>query len=53
MKGDSHLGEKTQQEWLCKNHADEPNLRQVYLIQSELFEEADFYGDDGERIQPG
>lgn len=36
-----------------KDHASESNLRQVHLIQSELFDEPDFCGEDGVRIQPG
>ena len=29
------------------------NLRQAHLIQSELFDEPDFHGEDSVRIQPG
>lgn len=29
------------------------NLRQLHLIQSELFDELDFHGEDSVRIQPG
>lgn len=53
VKGDCHLGKTTQHLWRLKAHASEPNLRQVHLIQSELFEEPDFHGEDGVRIQPG
>lgn len=53
VKGDCHLGKTTQHLWRLKSHASEPNLRQVHLIQSELFEEPDFHGEDGVRIQPG
>lgn len=53
VEGDCHLGKTTQHLWRLKDHASEPNLRQVHLIQSELFEEPDFRGEDGVRIQPG
>lgn len=53
VEGDCHLGETTQHLWRLKNHASEPNLRQVHLIQSELLDEPDFHGDDGVRILPG
>ncbi len=53
VEGDCHLGKTTQHLWRLKDHASEPNLRQVHLIQSELFDEPDFVGDDGVRIQPG
>ncbi|CAD6582490.1 MAG: hypothetical protein ASARMPRED_000983 [Alectoria sarmentosa] len=53
VEGDCHLGKTTQHLWRLKDHASEPNLRQVHLIQSELFDEPDFHGGDGVRIQAG
>ena len=53
VEGDCHLGQTTQHLWRMAKHASEPNLRQVHLIQSELFDEPDFHGEDGVRIQPG
>lgn len=53
VEGDCHLGKTTQHLWRLKDHASEPNLRQVHLIQSELFNEPDFHGEDSVRIQPG
>ena len=51
VEGDCHLGKTTQHLWRLKDHASEPNLRQVHLIQSELFDEPNFVGEDGVRIQ--
>ena len=53
VEGDCHLGKTTQHLWRLKSHASEPNLRQVHLIQYELFDEPDFHGNDGVRIEPG
>ena len=53
VEGDCHIGRTTQHLWRMKNYASEPNLRQVHLIHSELFDEPDFHGDNGVRIQPG
>ena len=53
VEGDCHLGKTTQHLWRLRDHASEPNLRQVHLIQSELFDEPTFCGEDGLRIKPG
>ena len=57
IKGDVHAGKKTQHEYYIKVDTRKgtlrDNIRQVHLIQSELFDEEGFYGKDGERLRPG
>lgn len=57
VKGDAHAGKKTQHEYYIKvdrrKGALRDNIRQVHLIQSELFDEEGFCGEDGQRLYPG
>lgn len=39
VKGDAHMGEKVKHRSRVSKNPDQPNLRQVHLIHSELFEE--------------
>lgn len=50
VRGDAHAGEKVQHLSRVRADPDQPNLRQVHLIQSELFEELAKAGFD---IAPG
>ena len=59
VKGDAHAGKKTQHLYFVQKDTKTPggrlrnNDRQVHLIQSELFEEEEFWGKDGQRLRPG
>ena len=59
VSGDIHAGKKCQHRYLVdfdlkfKGGKVRDNLRQVHLIQSELFHEEDFHGLDGRRVEPG
>ena len=44
VQGDAHLGETVQHLSRQRHHAHEPNLRQVHLIQAELFDEVHEHG---------
>ncbi|MEL6877681.1 MAG: MOSC domain-containing protein [Pseudomonadota bacterium] len=50
VKGDAHAGEKVQHLSRVRANPDQPNLRQVHLIHSELFEEL---GAKGYAIKAG
>lgn len=50
VEGDAHNGVTVQHLYLKKKDASAPNLRQVHLIQSELF---DFLSDKGFDVGPG
>jgi MOSC domain-containing protein YiiM len=50
VQGDAHLGETVQHLSRLRHHPHEPNLRQVHLIQAELFEEVH---EHGFRVLPG
>ena len=50
VRGDAHAGEKVQHLSRVKANPDQPNLRQVHLIHSELFVELANYGF---KITPG
>jgi MOSC domain-containing protein YiiM len=50
VEGDAHNGVTVQHLFLKKKDASAPNLRQVHLIQSELF---DYLGGSGFNIGPG
>ncbi|MCU1425716.1 MAG: molybdenum cofactor biosysynthesis protein [Microbacteriaceae bacterium] len=50
VEGDAHAGATVQHLHRLKNHADEPNLRQVHLIHSELFTELE---GEGHGVEPG
>lgn len=39
VQGDAHAGDKVKHRYLAKKDPTKPNLRQVHLIQSELFDE--------------
>lgn len=58
VKGDRHVGKTAQQIYnmkvdKMKGISPNPNLHQVYLFQSELFNEEQYCGSDGERLRPG
>ncbi|PLR95154.1 MOSC domain-containing protein [Bacillus sp. T33-2] len=46
VEGDAHLGEKVKHRYRVARNPDEPNLRQVHLIHSELFDELKVQGFD-------
>jgi len=50
VEGDSHAGEKVQQQDLNRKNPSSPNLRQVHLIGYELFNEL---APQGYSVQPG
>lgn len=50
VEGDAHLGEKVQHLYLQRKNADAPNLRQVHLMHTELFDEVRTKGFD---VKPG
>ncbi len=50
VKGDAHMGEKVKHRSRVRQNPNQPNLRQVHLIHSELFEELEIAGFD---INPG
>lgn len=50
VDGDSHAGTTVQHVFRKKSHPAEPNLRQVHLIQAELFDELE---QDGFHVRPG
>ena len=50
IDGDAHKGEKTQHLYQVRNKPDQPNLRQVHLIHSELHAELE---KEGFKILPG
>ena len=50
VEGDAHSGEKVQHLSRIKQNPDQPNLRQVHLVESELFKELK---DAGYEISPG
>ena len=49
VDGDAHLGERVKHRSRVKVDPTQPNLRQVHLIHSELFDEV---GEKGFRVQP-
>lgn len=51
VEGDAHMGAKVKHRYLVKKDPDQPNLRQVHLIHSELFTALATKGFEG--IQPG
>lgn len=58
VEGDIHSGKEDQHEYHrridTRNRGQiRDNLRQVHLIQSELYDGEDFHGLDGERVRPG
>ncbi|KAF6227676.1 hypothetical protein HO173_012006 [Letharia columbiana] len=53
VEGGFHVGKLIQHLWRLKYHASRSNLHQVFLIQSELFDDPDFCSKDGIRTQPG
>ncbi len=58
VEGDIHSGKEDQHEYHRKVDARagkkvRNNLRQVHLIQSELYDGEDFHGLNGERVRPG
>ncbi len=58
VEGDLHCGEEDQHEYNRRQDTKKvgkirKNLRQVHLIQSELYEGAEFHGLDGQRVKPG
>ena len=50
IDGDAHSGSTVQHVFRKKSHPTEPNLRQVHLIQAELFDELE---QDGFQVRPG
>jgi MOSC domain-containing protein YiiM len=50
VAGDAHMGEKVKHRSRVARDPDQPNLRQVHLLQSELFDEV---AAKGYRVQPG
>lgn len=50
VQGDAHMGEKVKHRSRVKQNPDQPNLRQVHLIHSELFDELKSAGFS---IEPG
>lgn len=50
VAGDAHMGEKVKHRSRVARDPDQPNLRQVHLIQAELFDEV---AAKGYRVQPG
>ncbi|MEH2478663.1 MOSC domain-containing protein YiiM [Nitrobacteraceae bacterium AZCC 2146] len=50
VEGDAHMGEKVQHLYLARKNPDAPNLRQVHLMHSELFDEVRAKGFD---VKPG
>ena len=50
VAGDTHSGELVQHEYLVRKDPTQPNLRQVHLIQAELF---DHVADAGFTVAPG
>ncbi|MCC3272245.1 MOSC domain-containing protein [Arthrobacter zhangbolii] len=50
IDGDAHSGTTVQHVFRKKSHPAEPNLRQVHLIQAELFDEL---AQDGFEVRPG
>lgn len=50
VEGDAHLGEKVKHLYLVRKNADAPNLRQVHLMHTELFDEVRTKGFD---VKPG
>ncbi|CAN5253874.1 MOSC domain-containing protein [soil metagenome] len=50
VEGDAHMGEKVKHRYDARKNPDRPNLRQVHLIQSELFDEL---ADRGFAVGPG
>ncbi len=51
VEGDAHMGKKVKHEYLVRKNPNQPNLRQVHLIHSELFNELEAAGF--KRILPG
>jgi MOSC domain-containing protein YiiM len=39
VEGDAHMGATVKHQWEAARHPEKPNLRQVHLLHSELFEE--------------
>lgn len=50
VEGDAHMGEKVKHLYLARKNPDAPNLRQVHLMHSELFDEVRAKGFD---VKPG
>jgi MOSC domain-containing protein YiiM len=50
VEGDAHMGEKVRHLYLARKNPDAPNLRQVHLMHSELFDELRTGGFD---VAPG
>ena len=50
VEGDAHAGEKVKHRYLVSLDATKPNLRQVHLIQAELFDEVK---EKGFSVEPG
>ncbi|AXK79287.1 MOSC domain-containing protein [Pseudolabrys taiwanensis] len=50
VEGDAHMGEKVKHLFLARKNPDAPNLRQVHLMHTELFEEVRAKGFD---VKPG
>jgi MOSC domain-containing protein YiiM len=50
VEGDAHIGEKVQHRSRARKNPDQPNLRQVHLMHSELFDELRAKGFD---VGPG
>ena len=44
VEGDAHSGRRVKHRYLVNKNAEKPNLRQVHLIQSELFDEVNAKG---------
>lgn len=50
VEGDAHMGEKVKHLYLARKNPDAPNLRQVHLMHTELFDEVRTKGFD---VKPG
>jgi MOSC domain-containing protein YiiM len=50
VEGDAHMGEKVKHLYLARKNPDAPNLRQVHLMHTELFDEVRAKGFD---VKPG
>lgn len=58
VEGDLHCGKEDQHEYNRRQDTKKAgkirdNLRQVHLIQNELYDGAEFHGLDGQRVKPG
>ncbi len=51
VEGDAHMGKKVKHVYLVRKNPNQPNLRQVHLMHSELFDELEAAGF--KRILPG